>query len=184
MKRCALLAFALALVTNLGAPPAWAVVVSAPIKTVTVGDAFSVDISVSDAAALESFQFDLGFLPSIVRADTAGASAGAALPGDWFFLSPGTVDDTNGDILGVAASGSPFSGSGAIASFQFTALALGVSPLDLSSVFLNFSDSGFTVLDGAITVVAQIPEPGTLALLASGFAFFGARRLRQSNRAV
>jgi hypothetical protein len=177
MKRTAILALAFSLLSLCGGHAVSATTVSAPSLIVTVGQTFSVDISVTDAAALESFQFDLGFAPSIVQADAAGASAGAALPADWFFFSPGTVDNPNGDVLGVAAAGSAFSGSGAIASLHFTALALGVSPLELSNVFLNFSDSGFNVLPGAITVVAAIPEPASLALLGVGLAFFGARRI-------
>jgi hypothetical protein len=162
----------------------------APFVTVSVGDTFAIPISISDAVDLEFFQFDLAFAPLIVQADTAGATAGVLLPGDWFLTSPGAVDNTNGDILGVSASGSAFSGSGVIANFEFTALAPGISPLTFSNVFLNLSEAGFDIANGQITVTgpppgggggdggaAQVPEPATLPLLTSGLALLGAGRL-------
>src|ERR1700674_1394831 len=85
-------------------------VISAPFVTEAVGDTFAIPISITDAVDLAFFQFDLGFAPLIVSADAAGATPGAALPADWFFTSPGIVDNTGGNILGVSAFGSPFSG--------------------------------------------------------------------------
>jgi hypothetical protein len=158
-----------------------ATTLSAPFLTVGVGDTFTVHISISDASDLAFFQFDLGFDPSIVRSDPAGASAGADLSSDWFFTSPGAVDNGAGAVLGVSASTgfSSLNGDGVIADLQFTALAPGTSPLDLSSVFLNLSDTGFQVSDGQITVTgpAQVPEPMTLTLLAAGLLILRLRRL-------
>ena len=113
-------------------------------------------------------QFDLGFAPGVVKADPAGASPSPALPIDWFFASPGTVDNVIGQILGVDAFGSPVNGTSAVANIQFKALAPGVSPLTLSNVFLNLSEQGFTVLDGQITVVVPtVPLTPGLPLLIS-----------------
>jgi hypothetical protein len=154
-------------------------IISAPFVTVGVGDTFTIPISISDAVDLESFQFDLFFAPLIVQANVAGATAGALLPADWFFTSPGFVDNTGGQILAVSAFGSMFSGSGVLANIDFTALAPGVSPLTFSNVFLNLSDQGFGIGNGQITVTgaAPIPEPATLVLFASGLALLGMRRL-------
>lgn len=159
-------------------------VVSAPFVTVGVGDTFTIPISITDAVDLTSWQFDLAFNPAIVQANTAGATAGALLPGDWFFTSPGIIDNTNGDILGVSAFGSAFSGSGVIADVEFTALSPGVSPLTFSNVFLNLLDSGFEIDNGQITVTgtAAVPEPATLMLLTSGLGLLGMRRLARRGR--
>jgi hypothetical protein len=188
MARTISLAIAVALFALWAPRSVQATTLSAPFLTVGVGDTFTVEISVIDAADLAFFQFDLAFAPSIVRADTAGATAGADLPADWFFTSPGAVDNLNGDVLGVSASSGflTFNGTGIIADFEFTALSPGVSPLDFSSVFLNLLDTGFQISNGQITVTgpAQAPEPTTLALLAGGLGLLGARRLlsRQDKR--
>jgi hypothetical protein len=159
--------------------------VSAPFVTVNVGDTFTIPISITGAMDLAFLQFNLSFTPSIVQANTIGATAGALLPGDWFFTSPGAVDNTNGNILGVSASGSAFSGSGVIANFEFTALSAGVSPLTFSNVFLNLSDAGFDISNGQITVTGggggvTVAEPGTLVLLISGLSLLGARQVIRS----
>lgn len=153
-------------------------VMVAPFVVVAVGDTFTIQVSIADALDLESFQFDLAFDPLIVQAFDVGVTPGAALPSDWFFTSPGFVDNAGGQILGVSAFGSAFSGGGVIAEIQFTALMAGVSPLTLSNAFLNLSDQGFGVANGQITVTgaATVPEPTTLALLAIGLLGFGARR--------
>jgi hypothetical protein len=179
MNRTPLLALVMVLLGICAPRPVQATTISAPFLTVGVGDTFRVGISITGAADLAFFQFDLGFAPSIVRADPAGATAGAALGADFFFTSPGGVDNPQGHLLGVSAFGlSTFSGSGVIADFQFTALSPGVSPLDFSNVFLNLSDTGFQISNGQITVTgpAPVPEPATLALLASGLLLLGARR--------
>ena len=178
MRKRVLLAMLIFALSVIGAPAfVEAIQISAPLVTLGVGDTFTIPITITDAVDLESFQFDLSFAPLIVQANTAGAMAGALLPGDWFFTSPGFVDNIWGQILGISAFGSAFSGSGVIANIEFTGLAPGGSPLTFSNVFLNFSDQGFNIANGQVTSTAPVPEPSTLALLASGLAFLGARRL-------
>src|SRR5438128_786525 len=101
--------------------------------TVNVGQTFTIPISITNPSMVDltSFQFSLAFNPTILQADVAGATAGSLLPGDWFFTSPGAVDNTGGNILGVSASGSAVSGSGVLANLSFHAIMLGASPLVL-----------------------------------------------------
>lgn len=97
---------------------------------------------------------------------------------------PGLIDNITGLISLVSAAYVDLppnpSGDGILARIEFRALAIGVSPLDLSRVFLNGLDSGFAIADGQITVVGAggggggggtpVPEPTTLILLSSGIA--------------
>jgi hypothetical protein len=158
--------------------------ISAPFVTVGVGDTFKIPILITDATDLASFEFDLSFESLIVQANVAGATAGALLPSDWFFTSPGFVDNTSGQILDISAFGSVVSGSGVLADIEFLALSPGVSQLIFSHVFLNLLDSGFTILDGQVTVTGTtpVPEPGTLMLLACGLTALCMRRLVRRGR--
>jgi hypothetical protein len=154
-----------------------ATILVAPFVTVDEGDTFFIDVSVIDAVDLTSFQFDLSFDPSIVQANVAVATASPSLPGDWFFTSPGFVDNNAGQILGVSAFGSAINRTGPfdLARLEFVALAPGVSPLTFSTVFLNLEAAAGE--DGQITVrPAVVPEPTTLVLLSSGVAMLAARR--------
>lgn len=184
VKYTVLVALSYALLVTLAPTFVEATTISAPFVTVGVGDTFTIPISISDAVDLESFQFDLMFAPLIVQANISGATAGALLPPDWFLTSPGFVDNTGGQILAVSSFGSAFSGSGVIANIEFTALALGVSPLTFSNVFLNLLNTGFSIVDGQITVtsVQPVPEPATLMLLAIGLVLLGMRRLARRGR--
>jgi hypothetical protein len=187
LKRTLLAAIAFAPLVILAPRPVQAVpTISVPFVTVGVGHTFPIHISITDAVDLQIFQFDLSFAPLIVRANTAGATAGALLPVDWFFTSPGFVNNAGGQILGASAFGSAFNGSGVIADIEFTALSAGISPLIFSNVFLNLFDP-VQISNGQITVTgaAAVPEPTTLMLLASGLALLGARLLavrRGSNK--
>lgn len=131
---------------------------SAPFVTAAPGQTISVPVSVTNASALGFFQFDVDYDRSIVRADPAGATAGAMLPTDWFFSSPGIDDPAAGRILGISAFGTPVDGTGPVAQLRFTALALGVSPVDVSGTFLNLGDQSVELHAGRITVIV-LPVP-------------------------
>lgn len=148
-----------------------------------VGTTFNLNLHVVDAMDLTSFQFDLTYNPAILQANLAGATAGAFLPGDWFFTSPGIVDNLGGQILGVSASGSTVSGSGILASIEFTVLSAGPSALTASSVFLNLEDptsGGFTVGNGSVNGGGTpVPEASTACLMALGLLLLWGLRCRR-----
>jgi hypothetical protein len=164
--------------------------VSAPFVTVAVGDVFTISIAVSDAADLTSWQLDLSFDPAVVAAGAVTEGPFLAGFGATLFTA-GVVDSTTGLVSLVADAFVDLppdpSGSGILATIEFTALAVGVSPLTLSSVFLNLVDEGFDIANGQITVLdagdgtgggggGTVPAPATLALLATGTGMLGLRR--------
>ena len=145
--------------------------------TVNVGDTFDILISITGAVELTSWQFDLAFNPSIIRANSVTEGPFLSESGTKTTLfSSGVIDNVTGHITLVTDSFVDLppgpSGSGVIADISFTALALGISPLTLANVFLNDLDSGFSITNGQVTVLgtARVPEPATLTLLALGLA--------------
>ena len=160
-------------------------VVTAGTAVVKVGDSFSVPITIAGAIKLTSWQFDLAYAPAFLRVQSVVEGPFLASTGTTFFLE-GVIDNFNGRISGVADSFTdltlPPSGGGTLAVITFTALANGLSPLTLSSVFIDFLDTGFSVSNGAVCVggasiagcgsggggVTPVPEPASWALMALG----------------
>jgi hypothetical protein len=153
-------------------------VVSAPFVTVGVGDTFTIPVRITGATALTSWQFDLAFDPTLVRANSVieGPFLSSSGAQSTLFV-PGFIDNGGGHILGVndlfIDISPPPSGDGVLANIEFTALAPGVSPLTFSNVFLNLSDQGFSTVNGQITVtvtlantaIPTLTEWGLMALI-------------------
>ena len=158
-------------------------VVTAGTAVVNIGDSFSVPITIADAIELTFWQFNLAYNPAVLSVQSVAEGP--------FLYSVGTtsfgagVDDGNGLISLVTGSFNdlaPPSGGGTLAVITFTALANGLSPLTLSNVFINVSDKGFSVSNGAVCVggasiagcgsggggVTPVPEPASWALMALG----------------
>lgn len=133
-------------------------IVAAPYVTVGVGDTFSIPISITDAADLTSWQFDLAFDPTIVQANFVTEGPFMSHFGSTLFI-PGVVVNAAG-LISITADFyldlPPLpSGNGVLADIEFLALAPGVSPLTFSNVFLNLSDQGFDIANGQITVIGK-----------------------------
>jgi len=148
--------------------------VTAGSATVNVGDTFHILISISSPTEVDSWQFDLSFTASLLKANSVTEGPFLSESGTKTTLfSPGVIDNVTGHITLVTDSFVDLppgpSGSGVLADISFTALAPGVSPLTLSNVFLNDLDSGFLTTNGQVTIRgAAVPEPMTVALLAMG----------------
>jgi general secretion pathway protein D len=179
------------LLLALPSPGRAAPVVTAGSATVNVGDTFQIPISITGAEDLQSWQFDLAFDPAILSASsvTEGPFLSESGTKTTTFV-PGVIDNETGQITLVAdffgeVPPGP-SGAGVLAEIEFHALAPGVSPLTLSKVFLNLSDSGFEIENGQVTVLgprAAVPEPAALVLVAVGLGAWAAWRRRPARRA-
>ena len=157
--------------------PVWAEpTISAGSATVGVGDTFTIQVSISGAEGLSTWQFDLAFDPMILKANSVSE-------GDLPLLSAGAINNDSGLINVI--SGSFMDADlkelfeGVLAVIEFEALAAGTSPLTLLDVQLGFGQTTADLEDGSVTVNTQIPEPGTLALVALATGGFALRR-RQS----
>lgn len=154
--------------------------------TVAVGDTFTIPVSITGAVNLSNFQFVLSFNALILQ--VIGVTENAFFTqGDITVFISGFTDNSSGLILGVsdALIFQPLvNGTGVLANIEFTAISAGTSALTLSNAFLNLSESGFAVSNGSVCVTSltvptcgpggpgggQVPEPGTVTLLALGFA--------------
>jgi hypothetical protein len=182
---------------SLAAMAALAVWLTAPTETcvagtlsvdappnVSLGDTFTVNVDVTGITDLYGFQFDLGFDPTILMADSS--TEGPFLPsGGATFFIPGAIDNAGGtvaataDTLETAISG--VTGDGTLASFSFEALADGPSALTLSNALMV--DSGdnlidFDLSDGSVVVgeASAAPEPSSFLLLAVAALAIGFRK--------
>lgn len=138
------------------------------------GDTFDIAVSIASPSEVDSWQFDLSFTASLLKANSvmegpflSESSTKTTL------LGAGVIDNGTGHITLVTDSFVDLppgpSGSGVIADISFTALAPGISPLMLSNVFLNDLDSGFVTTNGQVTINGpRVPEPTTFTLAVLG----------------
>jgi hypothetical protein len=143
----------------------------------TVGSSVLVNVLISGVADLFGAQFTLGFNPAVLQA--TGVSEGAFLGagGSTIFIS-GSINNTLGSVANVAdalvGSVPGVSGSGVLASLQFTVNGAGVSTLNFSNVLLldsQLADIAFQTQAGTFTgVAATVPEPAAYALMGLGLA--------------
>jgi len=169
----------IAVMADAAATPVPVVSVHTSTPTVGIGDSVVVNVEISGVTDLFGFQLDLAFDPMLLSFTGGASTEGAFLPsGGATFFTGGTYDGVGAvtntfDTLISAVPG--VTGSGVLATFDFTAIAAGVSALTVGSVILV--DSNLDLLDfttsGASVKVEQsatVPEPNVLLLLAIGLA--------------
>jgi len=177
---------AMVILVFFGALPAFATTIGIQpaIKDVVLGQIFILDVTISDVTDLYAFQFDVGFDPAVLSAQSI--SEGIFLPGGGSTdFIPGSIDNASGvvtntaDVLLGPVNG--VSGNGTLASLFFTALNLGSSPITLSNVILvdsQLSDISSGIQHGSV-IVSVVPEPATLFLLTVGLAGIGMVRRKR-----
>lgn len=155
--------------------------------TVGVGTTFTLNLNVTDAVNLTAWQLDLAYNPAILQANSVAEGPFLVSTGGPTSFSAGIIDNTSGLISLVTNSYNgltPPTGSGVLATVSFTALALGISPITASNVFLDFTSSGFTIANGAVLVTdgsTPVPEASSALLLTIGILLFWS--LRQQRKA-
>jgi hypothetical protein len=147
-------------------------------RTVTVGSTFMVNVRIDDVTGLYAYDIDVDHNSAVLTATNALEGPFLAAGGATFFHAPTPADPVNAvaTLLGAVPG---VSGSGVLYSIQYSALAVGSSLLDFTS--LDLLDDQFNPIQpelaaGSINVVAQIPEPSTLLMLGVGFAGLAAAR--------
>ena len=183
--------FAVLLVTLGNTLPAEATVLSIDPSSlnVTVGQTFTLDIKISGASDLYNFQFDLGFDPTVLSANSIVEGGFLAQGGPTLYID-GTIDNTGGTISNTANSLqsaiSGVGGDGVLATASFTAIAAGHSGISLFNTILQDSNLTDVAIDytqnGSVTVTAAVPEPEEYGMMLLGFGLIGYQLKRKQRK--
>jgi hypothetical protein len=155
-------------------------------STVNLGNNFTVDLTITSVTDLFGWQLDIGFSPA-GRINATSVVEGPFLGAGTTFGS-GTINNAAGTITLIFNSLSGFSGvsgSGVLATIQFTAVSVGFVDLSMSNILMQDSFLDPIVPDPTGTVritvndPAGIPEPGTLTLIGVGLGMLGLTRRRR-----
>jgi len=157
----------------------------------SVGDSVSLNINITDVTDLYSFQFDIGFSPSILSATSIIEGTFLSSSGEATFFFPGFIDNVAGSISFNAGSLvgpiAGVNGGGVLAQVNFSAIGAGTSSVNLSGVTLldsSLQDISADLVAGSVQVQGgAVPEPGMGALLFVGLLFlFGGARIRSRSQ--
>jgi hypothetical protein len=149
-----------------------------------LGSVVDVDVRISDAVDLYSYNFSLNFDASLFRAVglSEGAFLGTAGATDFGY---GGIDNATGSLSYVYGYvfGPEFgaTGSGSLAHIQLEAIGIGSGAFSFSDLY--FGDSAGAELAVTVDASAQadVPEPASYALF--GIGLFGAAALRRRSLA-
>jgi hypothetical protein len=115
----------------------------------TAGNTMALNVDISAAPDLFSYQFDIDFNPSVLPATVV--TEGSFLPssGSTFFIT-GTIDNVAGTIVFTADTligpGPGVNRSGVLATIDFTAIGSGTSSVDLANlIFLDSTGAPINV---------------------------------------
>jgi general secretion pathway protein D len=150
-----------------------------------VGDTVSFDVNISSITDLYAWQFDLGFDPTVLAAQSITEGPFLASGGSTFFL-PGSIDNVagsisfNADSLETAISG--VNGSGELAVVTYSVIGIGTSPISLLNVqLLDSTLSPISVAVSSASLTTSVPETNSGILLPLSALFLlvvGKRRSR------
>jgi len=153
--------------------------VSPNFKSVANGQSFTLDVSVDGISDLYAWQVDLGFDPTLIRADGVDEGPFLTSLGSTTFFIAGDIDNIGGTVSfnanTIIGADPGVSGTGVLATFHFTALAPGLSSITLFNETLLDSFTQGIAVDvngGSVEVTAPsgggVPEPSTIVFSTLG----------------
>lgn len=157
--------------------------------TVNAGDSFQVDLVVSDLGSgtdLGAFDVQLNFDASLLKlvSYSLGSSLGDLSLLEALDLSSGLLSAGSFNLAEVSLLAELLgqADSFTLATLSFSALDAGSSTLSLSNVTLGdaYGDALSSSLESATVTANAVPEPASLALLATGLGLLLLTRRRQT----
>jgi hypothetical protein len=132
---------------------------------VNIGETFTVTINITnvEAPGIYAYELKVYYNNTLLNATAASYPSGHFLPAPNFEVPP-EINNTKGSVLfGVTRLGDvPGStGSGVLATIQFTGIGVGVSSLELKDVSLldpDGNDVSFSVNNGTVTIVPEFAQ--------------------------
>jgi hypothetical protein len=176
-----------ALLTLCGVPATAATLqLDGPSTPVLVGSLFTIDVGITAAVDLASYQFDIGYDPLLVQGVLVQEGPFLPSAGATLFV-PGAIDDLSGTISFTAGAliglGSGASGDGVLATLLFRAVSPGSANFTLISPLLYDSIPNpvdISEANGTIVTLdpATVPEPASVFLAGSSLLLLALARRR------